>query len=258
MTPVFAFEDLFRDPTYQEVKNHLYNYRLRREAIRRNVDLSCSRILEVGSGVSPVLPALPNVVHSDISAEAMRLNVENGSAVTGIAFDAVRIPVADGSVETVVCSEVLEHIADDTAALVEIARVLRGGGRLVLTVPVHEYFFAYDDRAVGHYRRYRMAGLLEELRRCGFADFHTEIVTGLADKIGMLAATAVFALVSRGRSRRGRAGRPGWVLRALVPAYKALNWMYGSIAGAEARIIPFQLATIVLIRASRATEPVRE
>ena len=44
-------------------------------------------------------------------------------------------PVPGGSYDTVLCSEVLEHVADPAAALAEIRRVLKPGGQLVLTVP---------------------------------------------------------------------------------------------------------------------------
>lgn len=44
-------------------------------------------------------------------------------------------PVADTSYDTVLCSEVLEHLADPAAALREINRVLKPGGKLILSVP---------------------------------------------------------------------------------------------------------------------------
>lgn len=45
------------------------------------------------------------------------------------------IPVADGAFDAVVLSEVLEHLRDPGAVLREITRVLRGGGRVVATMP---------------------------------------------------------------------------------------------------------------------------
>ena len=49
--------------------------------------------------------------------------------------DATRLPFADGAFDRVIASEVLEHIPDDEAALGELARVLRPGGTMAVTVP---------------------------------------------------------------------------------------------------------------------------
>jgi SAM-dependent methyltransferase len=50
--------------------------------------------------------------------------------------DAAAIAVATGSIDAVLCTEVLEHVPDPVAVLAEIARVLRPGGRLFLTAPL--------------------------------------------------------------------------------------------------------------------------
>ena len=49
--------------------------------------------------------------------------------------DATRLPFADSSFDRVIASEVMEHIHDDDAALAELARVLRPGGTIAITVP---------------------------------------------------------------------------------------------------------------------------
>ena len=46
-----------------------------------------------------------------------------------------KLPFADGSFDLILCSEVLEHIADDLGALQELARVARDGATVVLAVP---------------------------------------------------------------------------------------------------------------------------
>ena len=49
--------------------------------------------------------------------------------------DALDLPFPDGSFDRIIAAEVLEHIPDDRAAMAEIARVLRPGGRLAIMVP---------------------------------------------------------------------------------------------------------------------------
>jgi 2-polyprenyl-3-methyl-5-hydroxy-6-metoxy-1,4-benzoquinol methylase len=66
---------------------------------------------------------------------------------------------ADGAFDLVVCQNVLEHIADDEAALAEMARVLAPGGRLALLVPSGPKLFGSLDDAYGHWRRYDAADL---------------------------------------------------------------------------------------------------
>ncbi len=49
--------------------------------------------------------------------------------------DALALPFADGAFDRIICSEVLEHIPDDRGAIDELARVLRPGGTIAVTVP---------------------------------------------------------------------------------------------------------------------------
>lgn len=49
--------------------------------------------------------------------------------------DGTRLPFADDTFDHIICSEVMEHIPDDTKAAEELARVLKPGGTLAVTVP---------------------------------------------------------------------------------------------------------------------------
>jgi len=68
---------------------------------------------------------------------AMRAEGESGppAQAAAIAADATRLPFADGSFDAVIVAEILEHVPNDTAALTEVARVLRPGGVIAVTVP---------------------------------------------------------------------------------------------------------------------------
>jgi SAM-dependent methyltransferase len=102
---------------------------------------------------------------------AMRLAGEAPAGTLGTAAngDALSLPFADASFDRVIAAEVLEHVPDDGAALAELARVLRPGGTLAVTVPrwfpekvcwalAEEYHAPHvPDGHVRIYRRSRLA-----------------------------------------------------------------------------------------------------
>jgi SAM-dependent methyltransferase len=71
--------------------------------------------------------------------------------------------------DTVVLSNVLEHIEDDAQAVRNFREVLEPGGRLVLWVPALPRLFGALDQAVGHYRRYTRDSLRAVVEGNGFA-----------------------------------------------------------------------------------------
>ena len=74
-------------------------------------------------------------VRNTFGAMAEAGEVARASLAGAVQGDGTRLPFADGTFDRVIASEVLEHIADDAAALGELARVLRPGGTMAVTVP---------------------------------------------------------------------------------------------------------------------------
>ena len=68
--------------------------------------------------------------------------------------DSPALAALGGSCDLVLCQNVLEHIADDGAALASMGAALRPGGVVVVLVPAHPRLFGALDRAYGHERRY--------------------------------------------------------------------------------------------------------
>lgn len=64
-----------------------------------------------------------------------------------------------GSYSTVLYLDVIEHIAEDRAELEKAATRLAEGGSLIVLAPAHRFLFSPFDRAIGHHRRYSVAGL---------------------------------------------------------------------------------------------------
>jgi SAM-dependent methyltransferase len=79
---------------------------------------------------------------------------------------AVPIDVS-GDYAAVVAYNVLEHLPDDAGALRAFAGLLRRGGAVVLIVPALPVLTSDFDRAIGHQRRYRRAGLGALLTEAG-------------------------------------------------------------------------------------------
>ncbi|QWZ09529.1 methyltransferase domain-containing protein [Nocardioides panacis] len=88
--------------------------------------------------------------------------------------DALSLPFADGEFDRVVASEVLEHIPADTDAIAELARVLRPGGTMAVTVPrwlpekvCWALSDAYHEVEGGHVRIYTGDELVAKLVAAG-------------------------------------------------------------------------------------------
>jgi glycosyltransferase involved in cell wall biosynthesis len=74
--------------------------------------------------------------------------------------------------DTIVCLNVLEHIEDDVAALRNMRKLLRPGGRAVIFVPANPRLYCEIDRGVGHYRRYVKEELARRMAVAGFRLLH--------------------------------------------------------------------------------------
>lgn len=70
--------------------------------------------------------------------------------------------------DTVVCLNVLEHIADDVEALCQMFKVLSPTGKVCLIVPAFEALRGAIDNRLGHYRRYNRKTLSAAAHKAGF------------------------------------------------------------------------------------------
>jgi len=92
--------------------------------------------------------------------------------------DALDLPFADGAFDRVIAAEVLEHVPLDRAAMVELARVLRPGGTMAVTVPrwlpeLVCWALSDDYHGVpgGHIRIYRRGVLVTRLEQAGLRPY---------------------------------------------------------------------------------------
>jgi SAM-dependent methyltransferase len=97
-------------------------------------------VLDLGAGLRPFADLIPG------QTIALDYRARPDLDVIG---DAHRLPFDDATVDAVVCTEVFEHLIDPPAAAREIIRVLKPGGRLVLTT---RFCFPLHDRPVDYWR----------------------------------------------------------------------------------------------------------
>jgi SAM-dependent methyltransferase len=241
LTMKLAFDDLYQDPGYRLFKTHLFNYRLRKNRIAPLLFDTPRPVLDVGSGIAPMVSPGTGTILGDTSLAGMRVMKEAGFPAAVI--DLKTLGVKSGGIGTIICSEVLEHIDDDQAAIRELSRVLRPGGRLVLTVPLHQYYWRSDDTAVGHFRRYHPESLVRELSSVGLALVSTAKIGSLPERLLTAASVAVFSRSSQKSQRR-----------ALQPTrtFRFLNLLAAHLLDLAARIGPARLNSVGLFYCEKA------
>ncbi len=143
------------------------------------LDLGCGRGRHT-HGLASVTPA--TVIGVDLDWQDLRATQEGfawlpGRGGWGLAqADALALPFADEAFDAVVCSEVLEHIPAVETALDEIARVVRPGGALAVSVPrawpealCWRLAPEYPRQPGGHVRIFNAKALRASVEDRGFA-----------------------------------------------------------------------------------------
>jgi SAM-dependent methyltransferase len=141
------------------------------------------RVLDLGCGSGRFVAALRGAGADPVGIEIAEAALERARAVApGTDLRLLEpdgsLPLEHGSVDLVWCSEVLEHVADGAHLLQEARRVLRPGGRILVTVPYHGRvkaaligllrFDAHFDPQGQHLRFFTRASLAASLVAAGF------------------------------------------------------------------------------------------
>ena len=92
--------------------------------------------LDIGCGSSRIIRDLPDAVGLDVQQRKLRFLARRHPRLVRASLD--RLPFRAGAFDTVICSEVIEHVPDTPAVLGEMTRVLRPGGTLVVGTPDYD------------------------------------------------------------------------------------------------------------------------
>src|SRR3954471_567260 len=113
------------------------------------------RLLDVGCGEKPYAPLFRDLVDEHVGVDHPEsIHPLRAVDVLATAYD---IPLEDASFDTVLMTEVLEHLEEPARAIAEARRLLRTGGKLILSTPfmwpLHEEprdFFRYSPHGLRH------------------------------------------------------------------------------------------------------------
>jgi SAM-dependent methyltransferase len=126
---------------------------------------SVPRILDLGCGTGINLKSFEKLgfaVGADSVEPALKFCQSRGITRL-VRSEAQNLALKGNGFDAVLALDLIEHVQDDRRVIAEAARVLRPGGHLLVTVPAFPFFFSAHDRALGHFRRYRKAELIEVL-----------------------------------------------------------------------------------------------
>jgi SAM-dependent methyltransferase len=217
--------------THQAEDRHWW-YQGRRLVLERTIRRlglpAGARILDAGCGSGRNMVELAQhgtVTGVELSPTSVRLARERsvGEVIEGTALD---MPFDDGSFDLTMSLDVIEHLADDVAALRELRRVTAPGGALLVTVPAYQWLWSGHDEINHHHRRYSRRALLAAAERAGW---HCERTTHF-NSLLLPIAIALRAL-ERINPKTTKSSLDLWV----PPA--PLNWALRQPLALEAQII---------------------
>jgi SAM-dependent methyltransferase len=187
--------------------------------------------LDFGAGIGTFSDSVPIAVENIYCVEpdeaSQKYLSERGYNACGSLAD-----VADTSIDYLFTLNVLEHIEDDAAAMDEIFRVIKPGGRLLIYVPAFMALYTSMDSHVGHHRRYRMSALRKLVTNAGF---NIE-KSAYFDALGFF-ATLAFKLLDTPEPAPLNPKMVGYYDRYVFPASRLLSIPFAKILGKNVYIV---------------------
>lgn len=142
--------------TFYFIRRGLYN------AIHQHAGTLQGKLLDFGCGSKPYQALFR--VESYTGLDFEKTGHDHSNEQIDVFYDGKTIPFGDEHFDSVLCSEVAEHLFDLNAALAEMNRVLKKGGKLLLTCP-----FVWGEHEVPYdYARYTQFALKDILEKNGF------------------------------------------------------------------------------------------
>lgn len=150
---------------FNEIEKIHWWWEGRRQILRQSIEKKNGlKILDIGCGTGETLTFLEKnypksklfgVDNSEVAIDfAKKRGHQNIRKV-----NALKLPYRENSFDYILLLDVIEHIEDDTALLKEAKRVLKKGGKIIITAPALQFIWSEHDSEQGHFRRYTRSRL---------------------------------------------------------------------------------------------------
>lgn len=177
-----------------------------------------ARVLDVGAGDAPYRELFDRFTY-------LTSDWEGTEHVADVPYDIVAqahdIPLEDDSLDAIVCTQVLEHLPEPWVAVEEFHRLLRPGGKVIITAPLTWYLHELPH----DYYRFTAYGLAHLLTRAGFADVEVEPMNDSPATLAELLRQLRWFLGDPGDERQMARGVGGDVVAGLADALDMLSWL---------------------------------
>jgi SAM-dependent methyltransferase len=176
------------------------------------------RMLDIGCGEKSYQEMAAPYVEMHIGVDLPR--TFHDTSCIDIFAAAYQIPVPDNSIDTVLCTDVLEHLEEPGLAITEAFRLLKPGGYAIYTVPLfwHLHEQPYD------YFRFTEYGLKYLLENSGFEIVEIKSAGGFFVTFGQ-----EFVYYLQGLRRGGRRNPLWWILPPFMQLVQAVAYLLGKI-----------------------------
>lgn len=183
------------------------------------------RILDAGCGSGMLLSELEAGLCTGLDiSHSVLCHARDRDRIAYVQGSIMDIPLQRDTFDIVISIDVLSNqgVADDRAALMELRRVLRPGGSLLLNLPAYDWLRSSHDDVAGTRHRYRAGELRRALEDAGFRDVH------VSHRVSVLFPIAVLVrlLKRKGTSTDVRPTQ-GWLNLVLLSTLRLENRIVG-------------------------------
>jgi len=160
--------------------------KMQRDKIRENSEYLRGNILDVGSGAGPY--------RKYIRFMSRYIGLDRSERVKpDVCGQSTQIPFKENCFDSVICTEVLEHLKEPETCLLEIKRVLKNGGYLYITAPqCWGLHYEPDD-----YWRFTSHSLEYLIKKSGLELIRTERIGGIFSMVGVRLTDVYYTIIKK-------------------------------------------------------------